>query len=229
MIGSIFVHIKVEATETTMYSETLAQIRILSYQLPDPPRADRAMHQLLSTNIKLTRKVLTKNLINTIMKRNIGTNDVEKYVQVVCKQNVRKTRNIAMIRHAMKMKLDDAEYDERVTRKYFYEKLNEYRKVMIRGSLVDEEFRRMMKREVEDVWMEGKKKNANKVISLVRKYAPADEKDDTRDVLVTDAQLSDENGNMEKSVKSFGDVHINEEEKEALKVLYRIHQEVERG
>jgi hypothetical protein len=67
--------------------------------------------------MKLTRKVLTKNLIRTIMRKNIGTNDVEKYVNVVCKQNVRKKRNVGMIQYAMNMKLDDAEYDEWMIRK----------------------------------------------------------------------------------------------------------------
>ena len=167
MTRSNFVHSRVETTKPTMFNQTLAQIRILSSQLPDPIRADRVMHQLLCANIKLTRKVLTKNLIRSIMKKNIGTNDVEKYVGIVCKQNVRKMRNVPMIRHAMKMKLDDADYDEKMTRKYFNEKLSDYRKVMIRGSPADVEFRIIMKYEVEDVWMKGKLKNTNKVIRLL--------------------------------------------------------------
>ena len=80
MTRSNFVHSRVETTKPTMFNQTLAQIRILSSQLPDPIRADRAMHQLLCANIKLTRKVPTKNLIRSIMKKNIGTNDVVKYV-----------------------------------------------------------------------------------------------------------------------------------------------------
>ena len=86
MIVTSSVHTKVQTTKLTMLNQTFAQIRNLSYQLPDQPRADRAMHQLLCTNIKLTRKVLTVNLIRTILKRNIGTNDVERYVRIVCKQ-----------------------------------------------------------------------------------------------------------------------------------------------
>ena len=48
---------------------------------------------------------LTKNLIRTILRRNIGTNDIERYVKIVCKQNVRKKRNVDMIRNVMKMNL----------------------------------------------------------------------------------------------------------------------------
>jgi hypothetical protein len=112
MIVTIPVYKRAKTTKDTMLSQTFPHIRILSHQLPDQQRAGRAMHQLLCTNVKLTRKVLTKNLIRTIMRRNIGTNDVEKYVRIVCKQNVRKKRNVGMIINAMKMKLNDAEYDE---------------------------------------------------------------------------------------------------------------------
>ena len=93
LMTTSLVHIKEETIITTMLSQTFAHIRNLSYQLPDQPRADRAMHQLLMTNIKLTRKVLTSNVLKAIMKRNIGTNDVEKYVEVLSKQNVRKKKN----------------------------------------------------------------------------------------------------------------------------------------
>ena len=149
MIVNISVLTKDKHTKTTMLSQTFAHIRILSFQLPDQPRADRAMHQLLCTNVKLTRKVLTKNLIRTILRRNIGTNEVERYVRVVCKQNVRKKRNVGMIRNAMKMKLEDAEYDEKITRELFIHKLNEYKNVVTKGSAIDVEFRGIMKCKVE--------------------------------------------------------------------------------
>ena len=86
---NILVLTKVQYNPNTMLSQTFAQIRNLSNQLPDPIRADRAMHQLLCTNVKLTRKVLTKNLLKTVMKKNIATNDVMKYAKGVCKKNVK--------------------------------------------------------------------------------------------------------------------------------------------
>ena len=198
MINNNFVHTKVQNIKTTMFNQTFAQIRILSYQLPDPPRADRAMHHLLCNNIKLTRKVLTRNLIRTIMKRDIGTNEVEKYVDIVCKQNVKKKRNVSMIRYTMRMKLDDAEFDEKMIRKQFNMKRSEYEKATIRGSPVDEEFRRIMKLEVEDVWVKGKQKNTEKVRRLVKKYAPTDENGNIRDVVVTDDKLAEMNDNVGK-------------------------------
>ena len=53
---------------STMSSETFAQLRSMSLHLPDPVRADRAMHALLCSNIKLSRRVLTRNVLKSIMK-----------------------------------------------------------------------------------------------------------------------------------------------------------------
>ena len=107
---NIFVHTKVPKSEISM-NQTFAHIKDLSFQLPDHQRADRAMHQLLCSNIKLTRRVLTKNLIKMIMKKDIGTNEVETFVKNVCKQNVNSRRNVGLIKSAMNVKLKDAEYD----------------------------------------------------------------------------------------------------------------------
>ena len=79
-----------------MLGETFARIRTLSSHLPDPSWSDRAMHELLCMNIKLTRKVLTRNVLRRIMELNIGTNEVEKYASMLSKQNVRKVRNAIM-------------------------------------------------------------------------------------------------------------------------------------
>ena len=49
----------------------------------------------------------------------------ENFVRNMSKHNVRKHRNVRMIRAAMKGKLDDAEFDEKQTRKLFNLKLKE--------------------------------------------------------------------------------------------------------
>ena len=181
---------KVQTNQNIMLSQTFAQIRNLSNQLPDPGRADRAMHQLLSSNIKLTRKVLTRNLLKTMLKKNVGTNDVVKYVNGVCKQNVKKTNRTIMIQFAMRMKVKDAEYDERLARKVFNQKLSEYKQSTIRGSHADTEFRNIMKYEVEDIWNKGKQKNSEKVFRTMMKYTPADENGNIRDIVVSDERLA---------------------------------------
>ena len=85
------------------------------------------------------------------MNNNIGTDEVEKYVSMVCKQNVKKIRNISMNRSAMRMKLEDAGYDEKMTRKQFNQKYKNNNIMTIRGSPADIEFKMLMKYELEKV------------------------------------------------------------------------------
>ena len=163
------------------------------------------------------------------MNRNVGTNDVEKYVKNVCKHNVQKKRNIGMIKNAMKMKLEDAEYDEKNVRKDFIYKLSEYKKATIRGSSADVEFRTTMKYEVEEVWNVGKQKNRDKVNWLVKKYAPVNANGNIRDVIVTDEKLSEMSDTSETAVKKFGGVEISDVEKVALRLdpEYRVYKRID--
>ena len=156
------------------------------------------------------------------MNKNVGTNDVEKYVKNVCKHNVQKKRNYGLIKNAMKMKLKDAEYDEKRMRKDFNHKLVEYKKAIFRGSPVDIEFRRIMKIEVEEVWRVGKEKNRSKVKWLVRKYAPVDENGNIRDVIVADEKLAELNDVRVNDVKTYGGVIVSDVEKAALKLEPRV-------
>ena len=60
----------------------------------------RAMHNLVCGNFKLTRRVLTKNLMTKLMRLKCGTNEVEKYADILCK-NVRKGDNRKLIEVAI--------------------------------------------------------------------------------------------------------------------------------
>ena len=65
-----------------MFRQTLALIRQFSYVLPDPTRAERAMYSFITCSLKLCKRVLTKELLNDLVKCGIGTNEVEKCVIV---------------------------------------------------------------------------------------------------------------------------------------------------
>ena len=112
---------------------TFAHLNMIATNLEDPRWGSRAMHNLLCSNIKLSRKVLTKNLLRSLMELNVGTNEVETFARNVCKQNVRKDRNKKLIRDTMKHKVIDAEYDERCARNDFVRDYIEYSKVTKRG------------------------------------------------------------------------------------------------
>ena len=77
-----------------MSSQTFAQVNSLSLEMLDPPRASRAMHSTLCSNLKLTKKVLTVNLLSEMVRLGIGTNEVENYAFKMSKQSVRKGRNV---------------------------------------------------------------------------------------------------------------------------------------
>ena len=92
------------------------------------------------------------------MKCGVGTNDVEKCVQNVCKSNVKKFRDIAMIKFIMSRKLLDASIEEKRLRREFGKKSTEFNKLIRKGSEADTRFRIMMRSETEKLWKEGKEK-----------------------------------------------------------------------
>ena len=54
-------------------------------KIPNPKMLNQAMHNFLCKNIKLTRKVLTKDLLSKLVVIGVGTNKVEKEdEQAVC-------------------------------------------------------------------------------------------------------------------------------------------------
>ena len=111
---------------------------------------------LLCGNFKLTSRILTKNLLTKLMRLKCGTNEVEKYSEIVCTQSVQKGDNRKLIKDAMKYKVDDAKFAEKQEISEFVRSKIEYHRVVINRSMIDEIFNRMMKAEVEHVWNEGK-------------------------------------------------------------------------
>ena len=125
------------------------------------------------------------------MRLGCGTNEVEKYAQIVCKQSVRKGGNRKLIKDAMKHKADDAKFAENRARSEFVKCKNEYNKVIKNGSMIDVIFNRMMKDEVEHIWNEGKIKNKKKVETLVLRWLPKENVGSIRNVMYADIHLEE--------------------------------------
>ena len=152
-----------------MFRQTLAHIKLLSYVSPDPPRAERAMFDCITCSLKLCKRVLTRELLRTLVKCGVGTNDVEN----VCKSNVGgKKRDVSMIKFIMSRKLRDANIEEKRVRREYGKKSMEVNKVIPKGSDVDIRFRVTMRYETEKMWEKRKDKNRRKVCSLTKKYKP---------------------------------------------------------
>ena len=61
-----------------MFCGTFAHLRNISLHLEDPNQGSRAMHNLLCNNVKLTRKVLTNNILRSLTQSSVRTNEVER-------------------------------------------------------------------------------------------------------------------------------------------------------
>ena len=204
-----------------MSREAFAHIHQLSLDLSDPRWASWVMHNTLCSNLKLTRKVLTENLLTKMMRLGVGTNEVEIYARRMSKQNVRKGRNYKLVRDTMRSKIRDAEYDKRVARRQFVRDIIEYRRVTKKNSFVDVEFRRIMKWEVETVWECAKEKNVRKVDTLMNRWVPKrNDVKNIRDVKYTDEDLSTNtaNDNSEEDVIVYGGGELTENMKAALRM-----------
>ena len=153
-----------------MLRQTLALIKIITMFLPDPPRAERAMINLVMCSFKLCKKVLTKDLLSVLAKRCIGTNEVENCVKKLCRSSVRMDRDNEMIKFIMNRKLRDATYQEREVRKEYKKRNYEYNQVVPKGCITDLQLKTIMGFETDKIWRDGKVKNKNKINHLTNKY-----------------------------------------------------------
>ena len=173
-----------------MFRQTLALIKQFSYVLSDPPRAEWAMFSFLMYSFKLCKRVLTKELLNDLMKCGVGTNEVEKCVESLSKSSVRKTRNTRMIKFIMGEKLLDAKIEEKRVRREYEKKRAAFNRVIPIGSEIDTWFRILLRIETGKVWEEGKIKNRNKVHMLIGRYRPKENmEEEIRNIKYSDVEL----------------------------------------
>ena len=198
-----------------MFRQTLALIKQFSYVLPDPPRAERAMFSFIVCSFKLCRRVLTKNLLSELVKRGVGTNEVEKCVESLSKSSIRKGRNTKMIRFIMSEKLIDAKIEEKRVRKEYEKRRLEFNRIVPLGSEIDTWFRILMRIETEKVWNERKNKNNNKISILTERYKPkVNTVEEIRSIRYRDAELEQMVGETDQDASGeprlYGGVEVEE-------------------
>ena len=154
-----------------MYRQTLADLKYISYTYaPDPVRAEKAMHNLLTYSVKVCKSVLTKDLICTLTRCGIGTYDVEECIKRLLGNNTNKYRERKLRKFLMNDKLDDTKHTSNAVRKEFNRIYQEYYKIIQKGSRIDTQFKTLMKNYNETIWKMGKNKNLNKIRHLKNKY-----------------------------------------------------------
>ncbi len=181
-----------------MFRETLAQIKTISYFSPVPQRAERAMLSRLLCNVKMCKKVLTRNLLGSLVKQRIGTREVKQAVSKLYKNSRNIRRQYRTINIIMKDKYNDSEEEARKARIDFEKATKDYRKEVPQGTVTDCLFNTIMKRESEKVWTDGKKKN-NKKIEMLSKCKEKEikerihnkKREDTKSVKYKDRELKE--------------------------------------
>ena len=155
-------------SQESLSRETLAQIKQLSSLLTDPNRAERAMLYRLYCNVKLCKKILTRNLLKTLCKHRTGTTEVDKCVHRLCRGGDGK-RMSKIVDFIMKDKLRDSENEVRKARNEYNEATKNCRKHIPTNGIADTRFTIIMNREAERAWTYGKKKKQNKVDTLLQR------------------------------------------------------------
>ena len=85
------------------------------------------MQLCLTNNLKLVKKTQQLNQLNSLLRRQIGTNEVEKYASVVIGQCVNETSERGLVVAGMKVKVEDAQKCVGKARyEYFKSKKNMY-------------------------------------------------------------------------------------------------------
>ena len=147
--------------------KAFATLKILSERTSHPRRVYLAMHKFLYSNIKLSKRVSTVNLLTRLKNAGLGTQEIE-----------RKNQDRMMVSQGMKVKIQDAEFEVRKVRGQFFEAKTQYMELVNSSSLkmnseIDKEFKKVMKFEVEEVWRQRKEHNERKFEFLINKRKAA--------------------------------------------------------
>ena len=197
-----------------------AIISTLSSETHQPEQASQAMHLYFTTSIKLTRRVQTTNLLTTLRKHQCGTDEVEKWSRICSGQISSQNRNNdrKLVNSAMKLKIEDAQWNARQMRREFMKAKSQYRKTVVGGSMVDVEFQRLLRHGTRSSWFERKAANQKKVKHLLQKWRtqthPNDDK--TRGVKYKDIDIDAEVCDKNDEVVQYGGVELNNNLKSVL-------------
>ena len=196
-----------------MSSSAFAYIHILSQETHQPELASKAMHFYFTTGLKLTRRVQTTNLLNTLRRQNIGTNEVEKWSRICGGQMSSHIKNNdrKLVSSAMKMKVEDAQWNEKQMKKKFLVSKTQYRNVIKRNSFIDVEFQKLLRSELGKLWQQRKEANQKKLKHLNEKWRhqshPNENK--TKGVKYKDIDIDAEVNDKNDKVVQYGGVDMN--------------------
>ena len=173
------------------------------------------MHNVLCSNVKLCKRVLTKDLLSDLYKHGVGTNEVEGCVERLCKNMTNKIRNQNIVKVIMREKVRDAQAEIQLIRRQLRQNDREFHRYIPEKSHGDNVFKAGVKNVTEKIWRDGKRKNKRKLKHLKRKYQGEDsENEEIRGIRYRDVEIERErNDERENSArnepKMYGGVQLD--------------------
>ena len=222
-----------------MKKSAAAHLRVLSGMTADPTKVARAMLDTGKKHMKLTRRQISLNTLERLMKKQLGTEDVERMSEKVVKQG--KKRDVAFINFVMRRRKQDAEDKTNKARTEWLNSLR-YLASLLSPALM-EEYTKFLKTLVESVWEAGRSKMKSKIVRLEERYHPWKKPVQPRfnEIKISDAELEPmEEQEQQVIVPIYGGVTVPREVDKVLKLppkfaLYpkvdmkMVEMEVERG
>ena len=183
---------------------------------------NKLMGLTINSKVKVTKRVLTVNLLKTLKEKNIGTNEIEHHLKNKSWNNHWSSK---MRKCMLNVKIDHANVELSKARSIFS---RQYKHLIGRwghNNVISSRFKQLMQNEVEYYWESGKAKNNEKVKHLKEKwnlyfdnkYKKANV-DTWKDIAISDKALKESLGEKETVVAAYGGVDLSEEEKKVLKL-----------
>ena len=172
-----------------MKKSAAAHLQVLSGMTADPTKVARAMLDTGEKHMKLTRRQISLNTLERLMKKHLGTEDVERMLEKVVKQQGKK-RDVAFINFVMRRRRKQDAEDK--TNKAMTEWLNSLRYLAsLLSPALMEEYTKFLKTLVESRWEAGRSKMKSKIVRLEERYPPWKKPVQPRfnEIKISDAEL----------------------------------------
>ena len=222
-----------------MKKSAAAHLKVLSAMTADPIKAARAMLDTGKKHMKVTKKQISLNTIERLLKKQLGTEDVERMAMKVVKECGK--RDVGFINFVMARRKQDAEKKVSKAKSEWQNSLK-YLRNLLPPRLMDE-YSNFVRTIMESEWQSGISKMKRKVLRLEERYHPWRKPAQPRfdNIKISDEELAPmEDQELRVQVPSYGGVGVPREVEQVLKLppkfalfpkvdMKMVEMEVERG
>ena len=118
-------------------------LKLISTECTDPPRAEMTMKSMMKQLLRRNRSILTRNFLEKLMRKGVGTNKAKNYARSLAKnccssrQGGRERTRKSLLQKIMKQKKDDATETVKVEDSKYHQTMKEL-KINITGRKCEE-------------------------------------------------------------------------------------------